>query len=88
MCISTCGSLGLMPETEASLISPSPYVLVRVSVVMKRHHDHSSSYKEKHLIEVAAYSFRGFVHCCHSGEHGGWEFGDMQANMVLENSTS
>ena len=31
-------------------------VLVRISVAIKRHHDHNYSYKEKHLIEVAAYS--------------------------------
>ena len=88
MCISTCGSLRLMPGTEASLVSLSPYVLVMVPIVVKRHHDQSSSYKEKHLIEMTAYSFRGFVLCCHGGEHGGWEYVDMQANMVLEISTS
>ena len=37
-------------------------VSVRVPIVVKRHHDHSSSYKEKHLIEVAVCSFRGLVH--------------------------
>ena len=31
-------------------------VLVRVSITVKRYHDHGNSYKGKHLIEVAAYS--------------------------------
>ena len=45
---------------------------------MKRHYDHGNSYKEKHFIEVA-YIFRGLVHCCHGGKHGG-----MQTDIVLE----
>ena len=32
-----------------------PFVLVRVSIAVKRHHDHGYSYKGKHLIEVVAY---------------------------------
>ena len=40
---------------------------LRVSVAVKRCHDQSNSYKEKHLIEVAAYSFRGLVHYHHGG---------------------
>jgi len=32
-------------------------VLLRVSIAVKRHHDHSSSYKEKHLVGLA-YEFR------------------------------
>ena len=45
---------------------------------MKRHYDHSNSYKGKHLI-VVAYSFRGLVHSylvLHDG---------VQADMVMEN---
>ena len=36
-------------------------VLVRVSVGLKRHPDHSTSYRGKHLIGLV-YSFRGLVH--------------------------
>ena len=54
---------------------------------MKRHHDHGNSYKGKHLTEVAAYSFRGLVYYHHGREHGGWEYGSMQVDMVLGNST-
>ena len=52
-------------------------VLVRGSVIMKRYHDHGSSYKGKHLIGVA-YISRGLVHYHHSGH------GSMQTDMVLE----
>ena len=31
-------------------------VLVRVSIAVKRHHDHDNSYKGKHLIRVAYYN--------------------------------
>ena len=44
---------------------------------MKRHHDHSNSYKGKYLI--GAYSFRGLVHYYHGGKHD-----SVQADMVLE----
>lgn len=40
------------------------------------------SYKEKHLIEVISYGFRGSVYY-QSGEHGDWEFGGVQADIVL-----
>lgn len=53
-------------------------VLVRVSIVMERHHDHGSSHKGK-LLTGAGLQFRGFVHYQHGGEHGG-----TQADMVLE----
>lgn len=35
--------------------------LSRVSMAVKRHHDHSNSYEEKYLTEVVTYSFRGSV---------------------------
>ena len=53
-------------------------VCLRVSIAVKRHHDHSNSYKGKHLIGVA-YSFTGLAHFPHGREHGG-----MQADTVLE----
>ena len=55
-----------------------PIVLARASIVMKRHYDHSNSYKGKHLIGVGL-QFRGLVYYCHGGWHGG-----KQADMVLE----
>lgn len=53
------------------------FVFVRVCISIKRHHDHCKSPKGKHLIEVAAYSFRDLVHYC-SCEHG-----CVQADVVL-----
>jgi hypothetical protein len=50
----------------------------RVSVAVKRHHDHSNSYKGKHLIGDGLW-FRGLICFCH-----GWKHGGMQADMVLE----
>ena len=53
-------------------------VLVRVSIAVKRLHDHSISYKGKHFNWVACFQFRVqsiFI----MGGHGG-----MQADMVLE----
>ena len=41
---------------------------VRVSIVMKRHHDHGNSYKKNCLIGVGL-QFRGFVHFFNSGKH-------------------
>lgn len=38
-------------------------VLVKVSIAVKRHHDHSSSYTEKRLTE--GFSFGGSVHYDH-----------------------
>ena len=55
-------------------------LLVRVSIAVKRQHDHVKSYKGKLLIGTAlAYRLRGLVHYHHGGEHG-----SMQADMVLE----
>jgi hypothetical protein len=45
---------------------------------VKRHHDQSNSYKEKHLIG-AGIQFRGLVHYHHGGKHG-----SMQADMMLK----
>ena len=53
-------------------------VLVRVSVAGKRHHDHSNSYKEKPLIEVAAFRSEVLPIVIMVGHDG------MQAAMVLE----
>ena len=53
-------------------------VIVRVSIAVKRCHDHSNSYKGKHLTG-AGLQFRGLVHCHHGRKHGG-----TQADMVLE----
>jgi hypothetical protein len=53
-------------------------VLIRVSIAVKRHLHHSSSCKERHLIRTGL-QFRGLVHCCYRGKHGG-----MQADMILE----
>ena len=61
-------------------------VLVRVSNAEKRYHDHSNSYKE-YLLEVAASSFRGILNY-HGRKHGGWVYDSVQADMLLENSTS
>jgi hypothetical protein len=49
-----------------------------VSDAMKRHHDHSNSYRTKHSIE-AGLQFRVLVYYCHGGKHGG-----MQAAMVMK----
>lgn len=53
-------------------------VLVRVSMAVKRHHDHSNSYRGKHLIGTGL-KFRGLAHCHQGGKHG-----DTQEDMVLE----
>ena len=67
--------LGVMALPPA--ISKKHAALVRISIAVKRHHDHGSSYKGKHL-SVVACNFRGLVHYRHGGKHG-----DMQANMAL-----
>lgn len=60
----------------------------RVSVALKRHHDHSNSYKEKHVIR-AILQFGGLVFYSHKGKHS-----SMQADIVwvggkvVESSTS
>jgi hypothetical protein len=43
-------------------------VSVMISLAVKRHHDHSNSYKEKHLIR-AGLQFRGLVHYHLGGDH-------------------
>jgi hypothetical protein len=45
---------------------------------MKRHHDHSNSYKKKAFI-WSLLTFRGLDHY-----HYGWEHGSTQADMVLK----
>ena len=45
-------------------------VLVRVSIAVKRHQDHSNSYKGKHLTG-AGLQFRGLVNYHHDRKHGG-----------------
>jgi hypothetical protein len=46
-------------------------------MAMKRHHDQSNSYKEKHL--GMDYGFRGLVHYHHVRKHG-----ELKADMILE----
>ena len=52
-------------------------VFIRISIAMKRHHDHKNSYDEKHFIG-AGFQSKGYVHHCHGRKHG-----SMQADMVL-----
>ena len=65
-------------------------ILVRVSIAVKRHHDHGNSHKGNHFTKEEAYSFRGLVHCHHVKEENmtAGSFGRVQTDMVLENSTS
>ena len=58
-------------------------VLVRVSVAVKRHHNHGNSYKGKYLIGVAHLQFRALVHY-----HHGRNQGSLQEDMVLESELS
>ena len=60
-------------------------LLIRVSIVAKRHHDRSNSSKEKHLIGVS-YSFRGLVHYHHGGIW--WCSRRYGAKAATESSTS
>lgn len=46
-------------------VTSSGGVLGRVFIAVKRHHDHSNSYKGKHLIG-AGLQFEGLVHCYHA----------------------
>lgn len=57
-------------------------------MAVERHHDRGKCYKEKYLIEMVPYSFRGLDNYHHGGEHGGWEYSSVQTDIVLENSTS
>ena len=54
-------------------------VLVRVSIDVKRVHDHSNSYKGKHFNWVACFQFRVQFIIIMVGH------GSVQADMVLEN---
>jgi hypothetical protein len=45
---------------------------------MKRHCNHSNSYKQKHVIGNGL-KFRGLVYYCHGGEHG-----SVWTDMTLE----
>lgn len=47
-------------------------------MTVKRHPDHSNSYRGKHVIG-AGLQFRRLAHYCHGGKHG-----SVQAEMVLE----
>ena len=60
-------------------------VLVRISIAMKKHHYHSSSYKGKHTIAVSPLQFRGSVHY-HHGET--WGNAGRHAGEVTESLTS
>ena len=40
--------------------------------------------KGKILIEVAAHSIIGLAHYHHGRKHSSWEYGDVEADMVLE----
>jgi hypothetical protein len=60
-----------------SLKPPAPSVLVRVSIAVKEHQDHSNFYKGKRLIGTCLQR-RGSVHYCPGGKHG-----SMQADTVL-----
>lgn len=46
------------------------YVLVRVNIAVKRHHDQSNSHKEK-LILGASLQLRGLAHNGGTGQHAG-----------------
>ena len=54
-------------------------VLVRVSITVKRHHDHSSNSYKGNIYLGMAYMSRGLLHYFHDSKHGG-----MQGDMVLE----
>ena len=56
-------------------------VCLRVSIAVKRPHDHSNSYKKNVHLGFLAYSIRGSVHYHHRGEHSA-----VQADMVLATS--
>ena len=49
-------SLSITRENiSVNLIGCLEAVLIRVSIAVKRHHDHNNSYRGKDLFEVAAY---------------------------------
>lgn len=53
-------------------------VLVKVSIVVKRHNGHRKSHKEKRVIGADS-QFQGFSHYYHGGK-----LGSVQADIVLE----
>ena len=57
-------------------------VLFRVSIAVKRHHDHNNSYKGKHWIGVGL-QFRCLVHYRHGRRHG-----SLEVDIVLERAES
>ena len=70
------------PEDKRAITSKqeSMAVLVKVSIAVKRHPDHSNSYNRKHLTEVAAYSVSGPVHHHHHDK----EHNCTQDDLVLK----
>jgi hypothetical protein len=57
---------------------PKTGILARISIALKKHFDHSNSYKIKHLIGASS-QFQRFRLYHHGGEHG-----ILQADMVLK----
>ena len=55
-------------------------ILARVYIAVKRHHDHSNSYKGKHFIGVG---LQYLVHYCHGGKHS-----SIQPDTVLVTGSS
>ena len=70
---------------SALLLSLS--VLVRVSIALKRHHDHRTLIKED-ISLGAGLQFRGLVHHHHGRRHGNQYPGRYGAGKVAESSTS
>ena len=69
----------MIKTITTTLQSPMPTsVLVIVSIVVKRHHDHSKSHKEATELGLA-YSFRDLIHY-----HHGNKLGNIQADVRLE----
>jgi hypothetical protein len=56
-------------------------VLVRVPIAVKRHLNHSNSYKGKHFIGGAGLQFRSLVHYCCGRKHD-----SVQMDMVWKRS--
>ena len=72
------GDLNLIPRIYKRVERENLLVLVRVSIAMKSHHDHSNSYTGKSF-NWMAYTFRGLVHFHHGSKLGG-----MQVDIVLD----
>ena len=65
-------------DSQCMFLTGSGGVLVRVSIAVKRHCDHSNSYKENHLTGAGLHF--SLVHCgLNDGKQGG-----MQIDMVRE----